>query len=124
MLQSGPHWMPFGKYMFACCRSSHSVNMLLAATAEQMTVCPSMTCVFWNTNFAMQTPPKQLLPCGQAIPHAVQLLLPDVTSISQPLAGLLSQSPQPARQPSITHMLFTHLLFALGKLHCGQVHEL
>src|SRR5690348_13107880 len=82
---------------------------------------PSITCVDWNANFAVHMPPTHTLPCGQGMLQAPQLLRSEPRFTSQPFAALLSQSPQPARHESSVHWLFTHAVFALGMLHCGQV---
>ena len=72
---------------------------------------------------AWHTPPTQVLPMGQALPHAPQcrLLLP--WSTSQPLALLPSQLPNPWKQESSTHMLLMQAVLALGSMQLGQVHE-
>jgi hypothetical protein len=52
-----------------------------------------------------------------ARPHAPQWATAAVTSVSQPLAGVASQSPRPVAQPATRHAPVTHAAVALSSMH-------
>src|SRR5262245_53242589 len=60
---------------------------------------------------------------GQTLPQALQLSDSFDRSVSQPLAGLLSQLPHPGKHESSMHMLLMQAVLALGRMQFGQVHD-
>src|SRR5436190_23887271 len=66
-------------------------------------------------------PLTHVWPIGQAIPQALQFALSMLVLTSQPSFGSALQLANPGKHWSSTHMLFTHLLFALGMLQFAQV---
>ncbi len=55
-----------------------------------------------------QTPPLQLLPVGQMLPHVPQFFLSVAVLVSQPVPGFLSQSAMGALHMGVPHLPFTH----------------
>src|SRR4051812_48019304 len=70
----------------------------------------------------VQEPYTHTRPCAHTRPHWPQLLASLVTSRSQPFCGSPSQSPQFTLHCATTHLRFTHVDLALGRLQLGQVH--
>jgi hypothetical protein len=62
-------------------------------------------------------PFEQTWPAAHARPHAPQCAVALRVSVSQPLAGLPSQSAKPASQRATTHAPAAHASAALGRLH-------
>jgi hypothetical protein len=50
-------------------------------------------------------------------PQAPQCATEPVTSVSQPLAAIVSQSPRPVAQPATRHTPVTHAAVALSSMH-------
>jgi hypothetical protein len=59
-------------------------------------------------------PRLQSKPAGHTLPHAPQLALLAVRSVSQPFAGLPSQSPKPVAQVAMAQRPMVHAAEALG----------